>query len=155
MAELKIAVVSAQPPREWQGSTSLMKTYKVKFEGDDRVVEVNKPGNEQPPQMGDVLYGEIEVDDKFGPRFKKAKQQFNRTGKPFVRDDKEIRAQMAVKTAATVVATNDTAQITELAKFLYRLVDDLKGGSDANAVSSVMGLGDELDKPIDLSSIPF
>lgn len=126
--DLKIKALSQNPPREWQSKFGTMLTYKVKFEGSDDIVDVNrKPGNE--PKVGDVLQGTIE-DSDFGKKLKPAPKQFGGGGKSFQpRDDAAIRAQWAVNAALQRAAMSKepmSIDIESTAKEFFAMVDRIK-----------------------------
>ena len=126
------------------------------------------------PEVGKSYEGTVYSDDKgikFYP-FTPRAQGGGRNYQP--RDDKEIRAQMAVKAAAAALAPMHQpiagepvdmdklmAATGQYATYLYGLVDELKGSAQVQGVKQVMGGGepvgtkDEPAKPIDLSQIPF
>jgi hypothetical protein len=73
--EHKIAVLGSLPPKEWESKYGTMVTYKVKFEGSDDIVDVNRKQTSPAPKVGEVLTGAIESTD-FGKKFKAAPKQF-------------------------------------------------------------------------------
>lgn len=169
-----IKLVSQKPPREWSfkakdgSSTEIkMKTYKVILEERSDLaegVDVNRKADGEPPKAGETLTGTIEPTD-FGYKFKPERQTGGYGGRGgYQRDDKEIRAQMAVKAATDYAAQRglETTDIPDLAFTLYTLVAELKkdetpkpaaqGDDLKQAADTALGGG---TTPVDASEAPF
>jgi N-methylhydantoinase B/oxoprolinase/acetone carboxylase alpha subunit len=57
--------------RGFDGKFGPMKSYKVKFQGDDVAVEITQKAETPAPKLGDTLEGTIDTGGSFGPQFKK------------------------------------------------------------------------------------
>jgi hypothetical protein len=136
------AVSERQKPEQWSftkdGETINMLTYRIKVEGSDSVLRLFRSPKTDPPKKGDTLVGEI-VDEERGPRLKVKSQPPGRGGQQRREDPREVRANMAVKTAwesavfgrkVLSVADLDTIKnvATESAKFIYQLATELSQG---------------------------
>lgn len=130
-----VTEVSSKPPTTWEGRYGQMETYKVKLEGVDEPVEVNrKPGNV--PKPAEALYGEIKSTE-YGYKFSPEKKPWNGLsggGQKYTRDDSAIRAQWAIGQSVVLYNANNEDSlgphmnvIEAQAKELYAMVDRVKG----------------------------
>jgi hypothetical protein len=133
------AVSERQKPEQWSftkdGETINMLTYRIKVEGSDSVLRLFRSPKTDPPKQGDTLVGEI-VDEERGPRLKVKSQPPGRGGQQRREDPREVRANMAVKTAFEAAISErikrpsiDILEFTkEHAKFLFDLATELSQG---------------------------
>ncbi len=172
MSDFKVVRTSSQPPKTWSFKDKRtladvpMETYKVMVEGEEDAIDVNrKPGN--PPQVGDILSGTLEVTD-FGKRFKAAPKTGFTNFAP--KDQAEIKAEWAIGQAVTLEKGPDgkyTLKSIELtADALFAMVDRVKLSGAAPAKPTLAEVRDDIsktfnngeplpDEPINLDEIGF
>lgn len=181
--EYKIAAVS-QNVRSFDTQYGSMKSYKLKLEGFEQVVELAQKAETPAPVQGQSLFGTIDMSGQYGPKFKKERPQMQGGGgssfgggggsKPSYqpKDEKAIQAMWAIGQAVT--ATGPMAAKQEVADYaakafdvaveLFNMVDMVKN----NGLDKEDGFGDAPksdletvadimgdDAPIDVSEIPF
>lgn len=181
MAEYRVSVVSQNPPRQWSfkdkttGADVHMETHKVKLDGVEGPVEINKkPG--ATIAVGEVLNGTLETNDFSGEGWKFKADKKAPGGFGGGRDQPAIIAEWAIGQALQVALAfaakpsdlkmeKVEAQAIELKAMMER-VKEASGSTPmpaANAASvrvvtaapqadEVIDIGDE---PINLDDIPF
>lgn len=175
MAEYKVTKVSGQEPREYTNEYGTTYYIKVQVEGHDKPIEVGKKQKDG-VKVGDVLYGTITDTQYKTDKFKSEPKPFGGNSGGFqkpVRDDSHIRAQWAIGQAMTHFAHKEEVgldKVEKLAGALFQMVDRVKTiqaqepkaetkGKYDDDIAFVKELGDSIndivDKPIELSEIPF
>lgn len=165
--DYKVAKLSQQPPRKWSfpdsktGAPVPMEAYKVKVEGINEPIEVNrKPGNA--PQVGEVLSGTVE-DTAFGKRLKPDKKKaWGGSKREYVDHHDDIRIEWAIGQAVQIgMATNALKldDIETMAGYLLEMADALKK-SEPVKTPAEKAMDDRYpnpkdDQPINLDTIPF
>lgn len=177
MPEFKINAVS-QEVRSFETKFGQMKSYKLKLEGVESVVELAQKDTTPAPVQGQTLTGSIDYTGQYGPKFKKEAPAFGGGGgggsKPSYqpKDEKAIQAMWAIGQAVSAVGPIDPEDpvseygisLKNVAVELFRLVDEVKtGNTDVATEQTVIPTedafntmpGNDFDKPVDLADIPF
>ena len=173
MSEYKVIAVSDQV-RSFETKFGKMKSYKLKLEGVEEVVELAQKDTTPAPTAGATLNGTIDNSGQYGPKFKKETPQFGGGGsfsggsgsKPAYtpKDEKAIQAMWAIGQAVSALGTKTEEQYVEhvkqLAIDLFAMVDTVKLGKvEAEPVAEAVSLNDEvmelMSTPVDPSEIPF
>lgn len=131
--EYKITKVSAQPPKEWEGSHGKVYYIKVMLEGHDKPVSIGKKSPDA-LKTGDTVFGTIVPTDYEEDKFKAESKQFGGGGGREPKDEKAIQAMWAIGQAVSaigLVGEKDTAlytgEVSDLAVQLFGMVDFVKG----------------------------
>lgn len=181
--DYKVTAVSPDP-KEWSGQYGPMKTYRMKLEGVDDVVEVNKKAESPAPTRGEELYGEIQPNGQYASKFKSIRKDFAfgsaRDNKTYKDNSDGMRQGMCINNAAAYISDHTTGILSEkewaqkvhdYANELYLLGDLGKSGSQGTpqasqstatnedksspAASEDVVDNDIGDEPINLDDIPF
>jgi hypothetical protein len=170
----KVTAVSPKT-KPWSGTYGDMVDFYVKLEGQDAPVVVTKKAGNQGPQVGDELFGTLDMGGKFGPKFKAERQQFGGGGsapsgggggsKPSYqpKDEKAIQAMWAIGQAVSAVGPiTDKKQpvadyalaVETVASELFALVDVIKTGGkiDTPEAYTIADAPDVVKKP-DMSEL--
>ena len=142
MAEtFKVTAVSPKQ-KTWEGKYGPMVDHYVKLEGQDAPVVVTKKPDSRPPQVGDELYGTLDMSGKFGPKFKSESRPFGGGGgtsysggggsKPAYqpKDEASIHAQFAIREANLQVVHGliKPEDLEAAAKEFFAMIERVKGG---------------------------
>jgi hypothetical protein len=107
----KVSGVSKDSPKDFSfekdGETIRLKLYHIKLEGSDEIIELLRSPKTAAPKQGDTLIGELQ--EQRNSRFRRIKVRaerngIGRTGQTQRQDPREIRANMAAKTAYQTVS---------------------------------------------------
>lgn len=71
MSSFKIADVSSTV-KEWDSQHGPMKTYRVIFDDDNTIVQLNQKASTPAPKVGDSIEGTVDMSGDYGPKFVKA-----------------------------------------------------------------------------------
>lgn len=176
MADFKVVAVSDQV-REFQTKFGNMKSYKLKLEGVEEVVELAQKDTTPAPTAGQTLTGSIDMTGQYGPKFKKENPNYGGGGGSFggssgskpgytPKDEKAIQAMWAIGQAVAALGQKTEDQYPEhveaLAIKLFNMVDVVKTGVAATeevVVAEGDNLADEvmaiMSEPVKPSDIPF
>lgn len=141
--EYKITKVSEQPPKEWQGEFGTVYYHKVMLDGHNKPVTIGTKSN-QPPQVGETVYGDIQTSDYPEDKFKKA----NKFGAGGV-DNSKIEQKLDAIYGELKLAN---ASLRRLEK---RETEDKVAEVDPDEDITVGDFPENDDDKIDLSAIPF
>lgn len=169
----KIQAVS-QTVREYDSKYGPMKSYKVKFVGNDEAIELTQKASSPAPYEGQELEGEIDTSGQYGPKFKKAYGSgggsYGGGGKSYgskpMADPFTMYLSYAKDIVVAAMARGDKLSVDDAisatldgGKKLYDARPDAPA-QVPEAVKEVFGSKDVVideisDDPIDLSEIPF
>lgn len=137
MPAFKIAAVS-QEVRTFTTQYGEMKSYKLKLDGVDAVVEIAQKSTTPAPVAGSEITGTIDYTGQYGPKFKKERPAFGGGApagggggsKPAYqpKDDKAIQAMWSIGQAVTAVGPIDPAKkqkLDEYANSVYEVAVEL------------------------------
>lgn len=135
MAQSYRVVAVSSTVKEWAGNYGPMKTYRLKLEGLEDVVELNKKPESPAPKQGDELFGTVE-DSEFGKKFKAERQMgaFGSTRggyQPRPDHHEEIKAQWSIGQAVQWqmnVGEGGLDLVEDAAKQFFAMVERVKGG---------------------------
>lgn len=148
----KITAVSPEV-REYETKFGEMKSYKVRFEGSQDVVEISQKASTPAPTVGQELEGTI-TDTEYGKKFKKA---FGQTGfqggrKEDPAKQDSIMKQTSLKAAAQV--SSKPEEVIEWAEQYFAWLKD-KGEVLPQLNQDEPPIEAFKEDEIDLSDIPF
>lgn len=135
--EYTIKRVSQKPPNEWQGPHGLVYYIRVQLSGHDKFVDI---GKKRPDALkpGDTVYGFIEPGNSdVSDRFKSMKRPEQNAHQASSRDESSIRAQLAIKVAASFLqgTTTDFKELEDAAGEIYAMIDRVKDGNKPRKMS--------------------
>jgi hypothetical protein len=159
----KIVDVSAQVG-EFTGTHGTFKTYKIGLDGVAQILELVQKPETRPPQVGDELYGDVDLSGKF-PRFKKAQAPQGGSYKPkpmgdsyamFLSYSKDIATKLLESTEEKWDNERFDLVITSVARgadTLWALRPDAKKEEIKATVEK--GFADNVSQAMDSNDIPF
>lgn len=137
----RISAVSPET-RNWSSQYGEKTTYKVRFDGHQNVVQMNKNADAPAPKVGDEVYGTIQASE-YGDKFKGERKPFPsqmplsapRTAPQ--KDEKAIQAMWAIGQSVAahtgsigVLKVEDLNSVGAYADELFAMVDRVKQGSN-------------------------
>lgn len=164
----KITAVSPKT-KEWEGKFGPMVDYYVKFAGIDAPVVVTKKPDSRPPAVDEELYGQLDMGNKFGPKFKAESKPFGGGGgsysgggggsKPSYqpKDEKDIHAQFAIREANFQVCNGIITEdkLEETANDFFDMIERVKTHNEAQPALplDVPTVSEADDKAVDLDAV--